>query len=232
MEFSHVAPATGLSGVAQPTTFSASLPSRATSQLVVACTFDPLGLFAPLQIWLQRLTGLSIAPQWVGYGVVSEALSEPGSAWNVNRDGMNVLILREADLKRGSADLSSEHLLDVLDKSCARRRGPTIVLLPPTPESSAALDSSREDEGLAARLGSIAGVRVHGEAALHCQLRGLHYHSSFLDRVAHAPYSPAACSVFASVIVRELACHLAPRRKASALKGTATYQWKEHCSSL
>lgn len=43
--------------------------------VTVACTFDPLGLCGPLQLWLQQLAGLPIQLRWVGYGSVRQRVA-------------------------------------------------------------------------------------------------------------------------------------------------------------
>ena len=196
---------------------------------MIACTFDPLGLHGPLQTWLHALTGLRCTLSWVGYGLTIETLRDDQSAWNANRDGVNFLLVRASDLHRrdgasdAAADAASDAaLLDALRGSQRRRRGPTIVLVPPVSSapgaaSAEAAASAEDSSGLVEELGRIRGVRVHDADALRVLLGSLRFHSAFLDRVAHAPYSAAGCSVFASVICRELSRALAPKKKVYCL---------------
>ena len=183
-------------------------------RVVIACTFDPLGLQGPLQVWLRQLTGLPCDISWIGYGMASDAMLDGASAWGANSSGVNVLLLRWADLRRmgaRQADPPSE-LLRALRSSCASRRLPTVVLLPP---SSAVEDEP--DEELTQALRSIDGVQLIGSSSLRAAFGALRYHSPFLDRVAHAPYSPSGCSVLASIICREVARAAAPKRKGYLL---------------
>ena len=156
-------------------------------RVVIACTFDPLGLQGPLHVWLRQLTGLPCDISWIGYGMACDALLDGASAWGANTSGVNVLLLRWADLRRTGArqpDPPSE-ILRALRNSCASRRWPTVVMLPP---SSANEDESEEE--LTQALRSIDGVQLVGSPSLRAAFGALRYHSPFLDRVAHAPYSP------------------------------------------
>jgi len=222
-----------------PTSFAVPPPAAVAKRaaLVIAATFDSLGLQGPLSIWLRALVGLEFCtPQWVGYGMVVESIRDEQSAWNANGSGVNVLLLRAQDFARAlqlsrsqldagdgagdggeasTTEAAIAALLDALRDSCSRRRGPTVVLLPPTSDADAS--SCAAQRSLAALLWTIRGVTVYDEANLRGSLGSVRYHSPFLDRVAHAPYSPAACSAFAGVIVRELARALAPRKKVYCL---------------
>ena len=194
--------------------------ASATASVVIACTYDPLGLQGPLQVWLNACTGFDCELSWVGYGMVTEALSDGQSAWCSNVSGLNVLLLRWNDLIRtvttGEHAIREEGMLliEALRTSCMRRRGPTVVLLPPVPGEHA--DGTASD--LTAALRSIVSVRVIESEELRVSLDQLRrYHSAFLDRVAHSPYAPAACSVFAGRICRELARSVAPTKKVYCL---------------
>ena len=50
-----------------PTEFSSQTP---LASVVIACTYDPLGLQGPLNVWLGQLTGLRCTLDWVAYGTV------------------------------------------------------------------------------------------------------------------------------------------------------------------
>lgn len=220
-----------------PSSFDPSATAKLkVASIVIAATFDSLGLQGPLQIWLRFLIGLSsITPQWIGYGVVIDTIRDQQSAWNSNTTGVNVLLLRAQDLVRAQqlsrasapdaaaaadeAELedATADLLDALRGSCAMRRGPTIVLLPPTSTEGAAASADDGKPSLSKRLRAIDGVCVHDEAQLRSWLGTLRFHSSFLDRVAHAPYSPTGCSVFAAILCRELCRLLAPKKKVIAI---------------
>ena len=102
----------------QPTQFAKKAMSP---RVVIACTFDPLGLQGPLHTWLQRLTGQRCALHWVGYGMVLESLLKPTSIWCESFRGrsLNVLILRWSDLKRAD---ERKALLAAMRACCAARR--------------------------------------------------------------------------------------------------------------
>ena len=126
----------------EPTHFSAAEPAPS---VVIACSYDPLGLHGPLQTW-RRLTGQRCVLHWVVYGKLLEALSNPESAWCTNSSGLNVLILRWADVGAEAAAFVA-----ALRAASEAWRCPTLVLLPPGAEAPAAHD--RTDE-----LRSVAGV--------------------------------------------------------------------------
>ena len=208
----------------RPTRFSNSKPAP---NVVVACSYDPLGLQGPLAVWLRRLTGQRCAVHWIGYGLVLDALSDPGSVWCTNY-GLNVLILRWSDFGRSCAAKQDENVAAAIVTALEKRCGPTLVLLPPLtdvcegPSPSSALTAAT-DNVVAARISelrAIAGVTVVAGEELRGALDACTdrtWHLSFLDRVAHAPYSPAANSLFALLICRELNRVLSPTRKVYAL---------------
>ena len=79
-----------------PTEFFGTEPAS----VVIACSYDPLGLQGPLTVWLHSLTGQRCALRWVAYGMMIDALRDPKSAWCTNdaATSLNVLILRWHDL--------------------------------------------------------------------------------------------------------------------------------------
>ena len=196
-----------------PTEFSSQTP---LASVVIACTYDPLGLQGPLNVWLGQLTGLRCTLDWVAYGTVLQTLQDPESAWGTNRSrsGLNVLLLRWQDLDR-SCD-SGELLVEALRASILRKGVRTLVLLPPIMDT--ALDAAYDER--TAALCSIRGMTLLDTNTLRTALNAatkLNWHSPWLDRVAHAPYSTTANSVFASIVCRELARSCAPRRKVFCL---------------
>eukprot|EP00315_Gephyrocapsa_oceanica_P054617 CAMPEP_0185491398 /NCGR_PEP_ID=MMETSP1366-20130426/14668_1 /TAXON_ID=38817 /ORGANISM="Gephyrocapsa oceanica, Strain RCC1303" /LENGTH=472 /DNA_ID=CAMNT_0028100157 /DNA_START=87 /DNA_END=1501 /DNA_ORIENTATION=+ len=199
-----------------PSTFSDGL---APTRIVVACTFDPLGLQGPLHVWLHSLTGLRCEISWVGYGMVLDAVADASSAWGSNDGGLNVLLLRWCDMHRANYSALEDAaalLLEALRASIARRGAPTLVLLPPPAADG---DGGEAATALTAELRAIGGACVVVDSGeLRCALGSLRrFHSPFLDQVAHSPYSPEACSVFAASISREVARWRAPRKKVYCL---------------
>ena len=223
-----------------PTTFP---PRPSTTgrlrRMVVGCTFDPLGLQGPLSVWLDQVTGLRCEIQWLPYGVVTESISDMnGGPWNQNNSDMYVLFLRFEDLLRDGDTIieraaGTAHpgwdLIEALRRSCKlRRRGAaTLVVLAPIPSPKSSTVSSfgscveadlEETQRLTAALCAIDGLRVLDEPAVRDALGPrMRYHSAFLDRVAHAPYSPSGCSTLAGLVVRELARSCSPKRKVYCL---------------
>ena len=206
---------------AEPTQFSGG---SAPASVVIACSYDPLGLQAPLQVWLQRLTGQRCALHWVAYGMLMDVLRDRTSVWGTNGD-LNVLLLRWQDLSRSQIRGGAAELVAAVRSSSMARRGPTLVLLPPSVGRSADGDvESVVDEipaeALCTQLSAIDGVTVLEPEHLRRVLEAsteLTWHSPFLDRIAHAPYSPAANSVLASIICRALHRTGAPPRKVYCL---------------
>ena len=80
---------------------------------LIASTFDPSGLAAPLDAWL-RLTGLAVRTEWLNFGTALSSLRDPLSAWNEHR-GLSVLLVRLRDvggddaLDRLAGDLRASH---------------------------------------------------------------------------------------------------------------------------
>ena len=187
-------------------------------------------------MWLNRLTGFKVEVAWVGYGMVVDALRDSASAWNRNVAGVNVLLMRCSDLlrsangeappKSGDDDLkvAVHTIVQAARASSAMRRGPTLVLLPPSHSSSKPSADGDRDEldddnaQLARELRAVAGVHLVDPSHLRAAFEALpRFYSSFLDRVAHAPYAPAACSVLAGAVCRGLAFVSAPTRKCYLL---------------
>ena len=166
-----------------PSTFSDGL---APTRIVVACTFDPLGLQGPLHVWLHSLTGLRCEISWVGYGMVLDAVADASSAWGSNDGGLNVLLLRWCDMRRANYSALEDAaalLLEALRASIARRGAPTLVLLPPPAADG---DGGEAATALTAELRAIGGACVVVDSG---ELRGAlgslrRFHSPFLDQVA------------------------------------------------
>ena len=79
----------------EPTNFPDAGPPITT--VVIACTYDPLGLQGPLSVWL-RQTGLRCDLHWIAFGSVLDAIRDLSSVWSRNHAGLNVLLLRDCDL--------------------------------------------------------------------------------------------------------------------------------------
>lgn len=196
-----------------PSEFSGTTPAPT---IVIACTFDPLGLTGPLTTWLKKLVGFRCTVHWVGYGMVFEAVHNQRSAWGTNRNGLNVLLLRWTDLDRCNAGHTAAALVEALRHSSAARIGSTLVLIPPCTVTK--LDEA--DDACTVALRSIRGLTLFDADALRSALdtaSGECWLSPWLDRVAHAPYSPVANSLFASLICCELVRVVAPKRKCICL---------------
>ena len=85
-------------------------------------------------MWLTMVTGLRAEVSWVGYGMVIATMRDRNGAWLSNSSGLNVLLLRWSDLRRDSCPTgadAAEQLFAALRESCAARRGPTLVIMPP-----------------------------------------------------------------------------------------------------
>ena len=152
-----------------PSTFSDGL---APTRIVVACTFDPLGLQGPLHVWLHSLTGLRCEISWVGYGMVLDAVADASSAWGSNDGGLNVLLLRWCDMRRANYSALEDAaalLLEALRASIARRGAPTLVLLPPPAADG---DGGEAATALTAELRAIGGACVVVDSGEH----GVHEH--------------------------------------------------------
>ena len=227
MDDAWAAPPATAAAVIAPTRFPDG--SEAPS-IVVACTYDPLGLQGPLQVWLRQLTGYSCELQWVGYGMVMDALCKQESVWNANSSGLNVLILRWSDIGD-----SSEATFAALVDALRARRSPTLVLMPPMASREGAAESIEPSTVAAhtAAIRSIANVTVVDVETLRAALdanMARAWHSPFLDRVAQAPYSPAANSLLASVICRELSRACTPTRKVFCLGAPARAPASKACA--
>ncbi|CAK0830985.1 unnamed protein product, partial [Prorocentrum cordatum] len=142
----------------RPTDFG---PAAEPLRVVLACSFDPVGLSGPLSVWLERLVGLPVALQYVGFGAVLDALRDNQSAWIENGAGVNAFVGRLVDLER-EAERAGEAcgfaleprgsplepsscalpwggrlLAAALGGSRAAREGRTVVVLAPPPEALA-----------------------------------------------------------------------------------------------
>ena len=128
-----------------------------------------------------------------------DALRDARSVWSGNHAGLNVLLLRYSDLESNA----EAALVAAVRTSSAARRGPTLVLLPP-----ASAEAASEEPKSTAALRAIDGVMVVDSGRLHALLNAASsstaWHSPFLDRFAHAPYSSGANSLLASLVCRAL----------------------------
>jgi FkbH-like protein len=146
------------------------------------------------------------------YGQVLEALHDPGSALMANA-GVNVVLLRLADLVRGSdlatarerADATVDELVAVLGAAPNHSVATWFVaVLPPSPTA---------DDTLTAWAGA-AGERI---TAVATATPGMHpvplhtleerygvteVHDEYADRIGHMPYTDEYCAALASWLVR------------------------------
>lgn len=209
-------------------------------RLIVGSTFACDGLAAPLHAWAADVVGVPIECRWLGYGTLLAALCSGTSV--VNRDAEGALRLVFARLEdmgaahpeatpcAEAADVptilsrAAEDLCEALTMACALcTAGVILIMAPPSPEAFDAEEAALGELYARIQDSSLLSRRVHVVpmadtlAACEAAAPGGAWHSPFLQRVAHSPFSARALSAIAMMALRQALRTVQPPRKALAV---------------
>ena len=206
-------------------------------RVAICANFVAEPLAEPLEYWLREMGVLSsifFAP----YNQVYQQLFDPSSLLSMNRNGLNIVLLRleewhrnhvvdqtretpskvrESELKRNVRDF----LAGVMELR-KRNAAPLIVILCPNdPSISEAVPENnmfREMEELvSAELSRVSSLELVSSGAWESLYPAPGYHDHQGDRIAHIPYTPLLYSSLSLMIARQYHKLKFPPRKVIVL---------------
>ncbi|MBI3864835.1 MAG: HAD-IIIC family phosphatase [Planctomycetia bacterium] len=192
-------------------------------QVVIAATFTAEPLAAALKLWTSAF-GIPVQIEFAAYNQVPQALLAADSAFDRNKTGINVVLVRPEDLLDGPEQMHDEAvggLLDSISRFAARSPGALVVAtLPAAVSAFFGVDRQTVDRfrtSWQTRLGQIAGVETVDFAAIVERLGIDASRSSEMEVVARAPYSAAVYRDLGIEIARTIRSHRKAPAKVLAL---------------
>ncbi|PYS77698.1 MAG: hypothetical protein DMF66_08945, partial [Acidobacteria bacterium] len=186
---------------------AASARARDEGQTIaLAATFTAEPVEASIAFWMERL-GLASRILFAPYNQVFQQLLDPSSLLSLNRNGINVILVRFEDWHRpalsdpsavaeAEAGGTVEQLLRALKSAAGRSAVPCIVCLcPASPAVEAdarrAALNSRMEELVVSELKAVSDVYVMTGAELLAAYPVASYHSARGDELGRVPYTQA-----------------------------------------
>jgi FkbH-like protein len=183
-------------------------------RVTVAASFTADPLSPAIDFWSARLA-LPISVSFAPYDQVFQALLDPGGPFARAERGLNVVLVRWADLLRSADGAAGERLREAAAElagavrdAAARQTVPLLVVV--CPDERAAPETDRE---FARALRGVTGAHVLTPADLEAWYPGGLAADAYADRLGHVPYTTAAYTVIGTAIVRRLYRLLAPEPK-------------------
>jgi acyl carrier protein len=191
--------------------------------IAVAATFTAEPVEASIAFWMEKL-GLASRLLFAPYNQVFQQLLDPSSLLSLNRNGINVILVRFEDWHRfadqqpAPSDSSGaeakvreavEQLLRALKSAVERSALPFIVCLCPDSPALAA-DQHRAafnrqmEELVASGLKTLSDVYVMTSAELLAAYPVASYHNAHGDELGHVPYTQAFFTALGSSIARKI----------------------------
>jgi len=186
----------------------AAADSPAITTVSIAATFTAEPVEAALRFWMEELrvpAKISFAP----YSQVFQQLVDPSSLLSGNRNGVNVLLVRLADLAPAgvAADVGDAFSPDIQTflsavKGAAERGGaPYLVCFCPSPPAE--LDRGHE-ERIAGALRAMPDVQAFTSGQLLSSYPVAEVFDPAADRQANVPYTPELFTALATLIARRI----------------------------
>ena len=199
---------------------AASARARDEGQTIaLAATFTAEPVEASIAFWMERL-GLASRILFAPYNQVFQQLLDPSSLLSINRNGINVILVRFEDWHRPAPPDSSavaeaeggetvEQLLRALKSAAGRSAVPCIVCLcPASPAVEAdarrAALNSRMEELVVSELKAVSDVYVMTSAELLAAYPVASYHNIRGDELGRVPYTQAFFTALGSSIARKI----------------------------
>lgn len=199
----------------------AKTPAREdVHQVVVAASFTAEPLAPVIDFWAAEL-GLPMAVSFAAFDQVFQELLDPAGLMARNTRGLNVVLVRWADLAR-TADGSdpgrvAAELADAVRDAAARWAVPVLVVVCPAgsrdTDPAAAEESDRVTEEFARSLRGQAGVHVTTSARMEEWFPGAVVTDAYTERLGRVPYTNTGFVAMGTAIVRRLHRVLAPEPK-------------------
>jgi FkbH-like protein len=196
--------------------------------LTVAATFTAEPVEASLQFWSDEL-GCSWRLMFSPYNQVFQQLLEAGSDLSRNPNGINVLLVRLADLiASGDSDgLDSE--IAQLVRAVSASRAPVLLLLcPSSPEDGG---WAAHENGLSTTLRDTPGVHVMIPAEIDALYAVTDAHDPYADALGHIPYRFEYYAVLGTLIARHVHAAMSKPRKVIAVDCDNTL-WGGVCAEV
>lgn len=195
------------------------------NRIVIASTFTADPITDAIQFWLERLqmTGcVAMAPHFQ----IFQTLLDPTSLLRSNAAGLNVILVRWADLTHGdpiaaNAGAPADDLVAALRCSVNENRVPHLVIL-----GSSALQSDRSDQELLHRdwdsqlireFDTHPDVLVMTAGEIQSLYRIVHAHDRYGDDLAAIPYTPAMFAAIGTTVARTYHMLISPPYKVIAV---------------
>lgn len=187
-------------------------PEEIRVTVAASFTADPLG--PAIDFWSARLA-LPMSVSFAAYDQVFQALLDPGGPFARTGRGLNVVLVRWADLLRSAGGAAGERLREAAAElagavrdAAARWAVPLLVVVCPDE-----LGAPEVDREFARALHDTTGAHVLTPADLEAWYPGGLAADVYADRLGHVPYTTAAYAVIGTAIVRRLYRLLAPEPK-------------------
>jgi FkbH-like protein len=198
-------------------------------RVAVAASFTAEPLEPVIGFWAAELS-LPMEVSFAGYDQVFQELLDAQGTLARNTRGLNVLLVRWADLVRAGRTgqeaitaapderqlrQAASELAEAVRDAAARWRVPVLVVVCPatSPDSGPAAPHAAVDRDFAAGLRSVAGVHVLTPERLEAWYPGALVPDAYTDRLGHVPYTAAGFTALGTAIVRGLHRVLVPAPK-------------------
>src|SRR5579883_2609194 len=168
------------------------MTTSASPLLSIAATFTAEPLAETLHFWMRELAWPHEV-QFAPYGQVFQSLLDPASSFALNRDGVNVVLVRPADW--AGADHTTQ-LQEAIESYLARASAPLIVVMCPSAEGLA--------EALVQRFHAVPGITLIGPAQVDTWYPVGHVEDPTGEQLGKIPFTPAYYTALATTIARTM----------------------------
>ena len=222
---------------------------RAEPTFVIAASFTAEPIEETLDFWREQ-TGQNVEWQFAPYNQIFQQLLDPTSQFRINRDGLNVILLRLEDWRERAGQSTSdptdsrraekegiERNIDEFEQALRAAVGtaavPTLVCLCPTSARFAGDASAAEyyvelEEQLVTSLSDVANLYIERSSAMLQLYDVKEYDDPDGDSAGHMPYTPIFYSTLATVIARRYLTLCRPPMKVIVLDCDQTL-WRGIC---
>jgi FkbH-like protein len=223
-----------------------SAPPTCRGRIVIAASFVAEPLAGVLSYWM-RTFGLSLEPTFAPYGQVFQALTDPQSGFSMNRDGVNIVLLRLEDwcrsTPRGDDDAlrtqlhgNADDFLAALERFAARSDAPVIVWLAPLSERATkdvALNAILEPQFRLVQVALRASQAVHvlDDEQVRRRYPVTQEEALLADAVGHVPFSRERYAAIASALARSIVNAVVPPFKVIVVDCDNTL-WQGVCAEV
>lgn len=183
------------------------MPPAAPYHVAVAASYTAEPLEPFFSFWARRL-GAAFETVFAPYNQIPQTLLDPGSVFAANRRGVNVILLRAADLAqlpggapeaRAAAEDNARHIANAVRAALPRFAVPLIFIVCPSPDEASARSV---EEVLRESLALLPGLHFfHYRDVLDLYPVG-QVHDPRAGEIARIPYTEEMFAALATLIVR------------------------------